>query len=180
MTKESGLTPKLLEVAQMLASGLTYSQISEAVSVPRSTIGRWAKMDSVKLQVEALKAEALEACKEVSREAATESAQDLQGKLALSAKRQEALNTKGYALADECYQITQLMAKKVKEVVKEVIENNKLIEPHEKCLINSFPHYAKVCENLLTNLGYAEDRLYAIEEISRRLDEWGQINNSQN
>jgi hypothetical protein len=117
---------------------------------------------------------------EISREAATQTAEELQNKLALSAKRQEALNTKGYALANECYEITQLMAKKVKEVVKEVIENNKVVESHEKHLINSFPHYAKVCENLLTNLGYAEDRLYGIEEISRRLDQWEQIYNSQN
>jgi len=180
MTKESSLIPKLLEVAQMLASGLTYSQISEAVSVPRSTIGRWAKMEAVQVQVAALKNEAIEAHRQISREAATEVAQDLQGKLALSAKRQETLITKGHALADECYEITQLMAKKVKEVVKELIENNKAVESQEKHLINSFPHYAKVCENLLTNLGYAEDRLYGIEEISRRLDEWGQINNNQN
>jgi len=65
----------------MLASGMTYSQISEAVNAPRSTVGRWAKLESVEAQVSTLKNEAQQASQEVSRDAATSAAQKLQDQL---------------------------------------------------------------------------------------------------
>jgi IS30 family transposase len=176
MTKETGLTPRLLEVAQMLASGMTYSQISEAVSIPRSTIGRWAKMEAVQAQVAALKNEAIEAHRQISREAATEVAQDLQGKLAQSVKRQEGMIAQGYSLAAECLDLTQKMLTKASEIFR----SNRVIEPHEKILISSLPIYMRAASDMVRSVSDAEDKCFGIEEIAKRLDEWQQFNNSQN
>jgi len=176
MTKESGLTPKLLEVAQMLASGLTYSQISEAVNAPRSTVGRWAKLESVQVQVSTLKNEAQQACQEVSREAATEVAQNLQAQLALGTKRQEALIARGYNLASGYLDLTQKMLGKATEI----FTSDRPIENHEKILLTSVPSYLRAASDLMRSMSDAEDKLFAIEEISLRLDEWEKYRQSQN
>jgi hypothetical protein len=168
MTKESGLTPKLLEVAQMFASGLTYSQISEAVNAPRSTVGRWAKLESVQAQVSILKNEAQQACREVSREAATEVAQNLQDKLSLGIKRQEALIARGYSLALGYLDLTQKMLGKATEI----FTSDRPIESHEKILVNSVPSYLRAASDVMRSVSDAEDKIFAVQEISKRLDEW--------
>jgi hypothetical protein len=176
MTKESGLTPKLLEIAQMLASGLTYSQIASAVNAPRSTVGRWAKLESVQGQVAILKDEAQQACREVSREAATADAEDLQNKLSAGLKRQETLILRGYSLAFGYLDLTQKMLNKVTEIFM----SDRPIESHEKLLITSVPSYLRAATDMARGVSDVEDKLFAIEEISRRLDEWETYRNQDN
>jgi hypothetical protein len=175
MTKETGLTPKLLEVAQMLASGMTYTKISEAVNAPRSTVGRWAKLESVQAQVSTLKNEAQQACQEVSRDAATSAAQKLQDQLALGVKRQEFLIARGYSLASGYLDLTQKMLGKATEI----FTSDRPIENHEKILLTSVPSYLRAASDLMRSMSDAEDKLFAIEEISHRLDAWEKYRQSQ-
>lgn len=176
MTKEIDLTPRLLEVAQMLASGMTYSQISDTVSVPRSTIGRWAKMEAVQAQVAALKNEAIEAHRQTNKEAAIQSAEDLQKKLRQSAKRQEQLISQGYTIGTKAFELADRMLTKASEIFLE----NRPIEQHEKLLISSFPHVMKAAADALRASSEVEDKFFAIEEVNKRLDQWQEFQNSQN
>jgi hypothetical protein len=162
------LTPQLLEVSQLLASGMTYAQVSQSVNVPKSTIGRWAKLPQVKAQIELLRSEAIEAHREISREAASEVAQDLQGKLSAALKRQEGLILQGYSLASGYLDLTQKMLGKASEI----FANDRPIESHEKLLVSSVPAYLRAASDLMRTVGDAEDKFFAIEEISKRLDEW--------
>lgn len=154
---------------------MTYTQVSQAVNVPRSTIGRWAKLPSVQAQVELLRSEALEACVQVTREAAVLSAEDLQSKLTQSAKRQEELIGRGYSLVNNCFALTQQMLVKATEV----FSSDRPIEAHEKILLNSLPGYMRASTDMARVLSDTEDKLYALQEISRRLDEW-QVHWSEN
>jgi hypothetical protein len=91
-------------------------------------------------------------------------------------KRQEVMITQGYSLAAECFDLTQKMLTKASEIFL----SNRPTEQHEKLLISSLPSYMRVAADMVRSVSDAEDKLFAIEEISKRLDEWGQINNSQN
>lgn len=173
---ESGLTPKLLEVAQLLAAGLTYNQVAQATNTPRSTIGRWAKLEAVKVEIESLRAEALEAHRQISKEAASECAKDLQVKLRQSIKRQEQLISLGHSLGVECFGLSRTMLKKASEIFAE----NRSIEPHEKLLISVLPNMMRAASDTLRAASDVEDKLYAIQELSKRLDEWQEFQNNQN
>ncbi len=173
---KTDLTPKLLEVAQLLASGLSYQQISEATGVARSTIGRWAKLEAVEVEVESIRAEALEAHRQISREAATQSAEDLQLKLGQSIKRQEEMIRLGYSLGVDCFALTQRMLKKASEI----FADNRPIEAHEKILISSLPSLMKAAGDTLRAASDVEDKLFALEEVVKRLDEWRELQNNQN
>jgi len=162
------LTPQLLEVSQLLASGMTYTQVSQTVNVPKSTIGRWAKLPQVKAQVELLRSQAIEAHREISREAATANAGDLQQKLAQSLRRQEALIVTGYNIASGYLDLTQKMLNKATEI----FTSDRPIESHEKLLITSVPSYLRAATDMMRSVSDAEDKCYAVEEISKRLDEW--------
>jgi hypothetical protein len=169
------LTPQLLEVSQLLASGMSYAQISESVNVPKSTIGRWAKLPQVKVQVELLRSEAIEAHREISREAATADAEDLQHKLSAGLKRQEALILQGYSLASGYFDLTQKMLGKATEI----FTSERPIESHEKLLVSSVPAYLRAASDLMRSVSDVEDKVFAIQEIAKRLDEW-QVHWSQN
>ena len=172
------LRPQLLEIAQLLASGMSYTEVSQAVNVPRSTVGRWAKLPSVQAQVELLRSEAMQAHIEISREAATQSAENLQSKLLQSTKRQEEMIGQGYSLAHECFALTQQMLAKATEI----FTSNRAIESHEKILISSLPAYMRAASDMVKAVSDTEDKLFALEEISKRLDQWQQLQmqNDQN
>jgi hypothetical protein len=125
-------------------------------------------LESVQAQVSTLKNEAQQACREVSREAATEVAQNLQDKLALGIKRQEALIARGYSLASGYLDLTQKMLGKATEI----FTSDRPIESHEKLLITSVPNYLRAATDMMRSISDAEDKLYGIEEISKRLNEW--------
>ena len=170
------LTPQLLEVSQLLASGMTYAQVAQTTNVPKSTIGRWAKLPQVKAQVELLRSEAIEVHREISREAATANAEDLQGKLAQSIKRQEDLIARGYIIALGYLDLTQKMLDKTTEI----FTSNRPIESHDKLLITTAPSYLRAATDMVRGVSDVEDKLFAIEEISRRLDEWETYRNQDN
>jgi len=176
MSKQPGLTPKLLEVSQLLASGMTYTQISDAIGEPRSSVGRWAKLEAVRAQVELLRADALQAHVEISREAATASAEGLQEKLTQGVRREEELMAKGYSLGHDLFDLTHKMVK----VAAEVFTSGKDIEHHEKILITSLPGYMRAAGDMLQRVSDCEDKLYSLQEISKRLDEWESLRNDQN
>lgn len=176
MSSQGGLTPKLLEVSQLLASGLTYKQVAEATGVPRSTVGRWAKLEAVESEVQSLRTEAVQSHREINKEAATQSAEDLQEKLRQAAKRQEQLISRGYTFGTKAFELADRMLTKASEIFLE----NRQIEQHEKLLISSLPHVMRAAADTLRATSDVEDKLYAIQEISRRLDQWQEIQNSQN
>jgi predicted metal-dependent hydrolase len=170
------LTPQLLEVSQLLASGMTYAQVAQTTNVPKSTIGRWAKLPQVQAQIELLRSEAIEAHREISHEAARANAGDLQQKLAQSLRRQEALIVTGYNIASGYLDLTQKMLNKVTEI----FTSDRPIESHEKLLITSVPSYLRAATDMVRGVSDVEDKLFAIEEISRRLDEWETYRNQDN
>jgi predicted metal-dependent hydrolase len=162
------LTPQLLEVSQLLASGMTYAQVAQTTNVPKSTIGRWAKLPQVQAQIELLRSEAIEAHREISHEAARANAGDLQQKLAQSLRRQEALIVTGYNIASGYLDLTQKMLNKVAEI----FTSDRPIESHEKLLITSVPSYLRAATDMIRSVSDTEDKCYAVEEISKRLDAW--------
>jgi TolA-binding protein len=115
---------------------------------------------------------------EISREAATQSAEDLQSKLLQSTKRQEEMIGQGYSLAHECFALTQQMLAKATEI----FTSNRAIESHEKILISSLPAYMRAASDMVKAVSDTEDKLFALEEISKRLDQWQQLQmqNDQN
>ncbi len=155
---------------------MSYKQISEATGVPRSTVGRWAKLEAVEEEVKSLRSEALEAHKQVSRQAASKSAEYLQSSFAEGVKRQEEMIRLGYSLGVDCFALTQRMLKKASEI----FADNRPIEAHEKILISSLPSLMKAAGDTLRAASDAEDKLFALEEISKRLDAWQQFQNNQN
>ncbi|MDP8963232.1 MAG: helix-turn-helix domain-containing protein [Cyanobacteriota bacterium] len=170
-SRKKTLSPQLLEVAQLLASGRSYKEAGEATGVPRSTIGRWAKLEAVKTEIESIRAEGLEAHRQVSREAATTSAEDLQQKLRESAKRQERLISQSYVFGDQAFALAGKMLTKASEIFSE----NRPIEAHEKLLITSLPHIMRSAADVLKSASDAEDKIYGLEELSKRLDDWAEI-----
>jgi transposase len=174
------LSPKLLEVSQLLASGLTYKQAAKATGVPRSTIGRWAKLEAVRTEIESLRAEAMEAHRQLNREAATECAENLQQKLRQSAKRQEQMISQGYSFGTKAFDLADKMLTKASEIFSE----DRPIEPHEKLLISSLPHLMRAASDTLRATSDVEDKLFALDEMSRRLDKWAEfqaeLQNNQN
>lgn len=179
-SRKKTLSPQLLEVAQLLASGRSYKEAGVATGVPRSTIGRWAKLEEVKAEIESIRAEALEAHRQVSREVATTSAQELQQKLRESAKKQERLISQSYVFGDKAFLLALEMLTKVSQIFSE----NRPIEPHEKILITSLPQIMRTATEALRSASDAEDKFFALEEMSKRLDEWAKIHaqwqNNQN
>jgi hypothetical protein len=53
----------------------------------------------------------------------------------------------------------------------EVILENKQVEKHEKLLILSLPHVIRAAADTLRATSDVEDKLYGLQEISRRLDQ---------
>lgn len=170
---DSTLTPKLLEVCQLIATGLTYTQIAQATATPRSTIGRWAKLPAVIEQVKLLRSETAQVHREVQREVATEQAQTLQESLAISAKRQKLLIDRGHKLANELHDLNEQLIVKASEILL----SGRVIESHEKTLITLLPAYFRTATEMQRNLSDVEDKHLAIEEISKRLDEWEDFRN---
>ncbi len=84
--------------------------------------------------------------------------------------------TQGYSLAAECFGLAQKMLTKASEI----FTSNRVIEPHEKILISSLPAYMRSASDMVRTVSDVEDKLFAIEEIAKRLDEWQQFNDSQN
>jgi hypothetical protein len=56
--------------------------------------------------------------------------------------------------------------------VAEIFTSDRPIESHEKLLITSVPSYLRAATDMMRSVSDAEDKCYAVEEISKRLDEW--------
>ena len=175
-SRKKTLSPQLLEVAQLLASGQSYKEAGEATGVPRSTIGRWAKLEHVKAEIDSIRVEALEAHRQVSREVATTAAEELQQKLKESAKKQERLISQSYVFGDKAF----LLASEMLTKVSQIFSQNRPIEAHEKILIATLPQITRAASEALRSASDAEDKLFALEEISKRLDEWAKIHGQNN
>jgi len=62
----------------------------------------------------------------------------------------------------------------------EIFTSNRPIESHDKLLITTAPSYLRAATDMVRGVSDVEDKLFAIEEISRRLDEWETYRNQDN
>jgi hypothetical protein len=61
----------------------------------------------------------------------------------------------------------------------EIFTSDRPIESHEKLLVSSVPAYLRAASDLMRSVSDVEDKVFAIQEIAKQLEEW-QVHWSQN
>ena len=165
-----------LKVAQLAARGLSTRQIEGETGVSKATVARWLKMPQVQAQIQNFRQEIEVEVHQVNRQSANKELAELQENLRTAAQRQlkwsGEVQTAGYSLLG-----------KVNEWVLEldsIIKSDS--ELRSELLIKilpMIPTYARAAADLTRAGSDAEDKIFALEEMDRRLNEWDKVMQSQ-
>lgn len=191
---QKGLKLNQLKIAQLSARGLSTRQIEAETGVSKATVARWLKMPDVQAQIEKFRQEIEIEVHEVTRQSANEELAELQANLRTAAQRQLKwsceVQTSGYNLLSK---VNEWLAE-IDTVVKSQLDQDGHEKPdqgeQEKKamdirsllllkLVPLLPSYARAAADMTRAGSDSEDKIFAIEEISRRLDEWNKVMQSQ-
>lgn len=164
-------TDQQIEAISLLASGQSYNKIAEAVGTSKATICRWMKNQDFKKQVEVLQQQKLEIAKSVVAEAATTKAESLQNTLQTTMHHQNEIIETTRQITTKCLNLLSEVADQVDRLVRAEDRDTGLTQK-EKALLTFMPNLMRNTALLITSVNEAWDRRYAIEEVSKRLDEW--------
>lgn len=173
-------TSDQLKVAQLRARGLSLSQIAAGTGVPKTTISRWLKLPFVEGEVEKFRAEIQTAHHEANQESANEEAagfcEDLRAARQRQMKWSEEVQKAGYNLLSK----VNAWAEQIDAALKsEELANDSGAKGFRTLFLLKLapllPSYARAAADMTRAGSDTEDKIFAIEEISRRLDEWRQI-----
>jgi transcriptional regulator with XRE-family HTH domain len=161
MASQKPLTDKQLEIIPLLSQGLSYQQITDKTGVPKPTVARWAKLSQVQAEVAELQKSRIEIC----HKSANPSLDNLQKQLQESQEREIQYVRTAEAFAFECSKL----ALKLIEKAPSILESEPL---SPRILATLLPNLVK-CSNDSFRLGSdLEDKIFALEEMSKRLDAW--------
>jgi transposase len=191
---QKGLKLNQLKIAQLSARGFSTRQIEAETGVSKATVARWLKMPEVQIQIQKFRQEIEIEVHEVSRQSANKEVAELQENLRTAAQRQlkwsSEVQTTGYNLLTK---VNEWVAE-IDTVVKSQLDQDGQEKPDQDVqekkamdirsllllkLVPLLPSYARAAADMTRAGSDAEDKIFAIEEISRRLDEWNEVMKSQ-
>ena len=166
-----------LKVAQLAARGLSTRQIEGETGVSKATVARWLKMPQVQAQIQNFRQEIEVEVHQVNRQSANKELAELQENLRTAAQRQLKwsceVQSAGYSL--------------LSKVNEWVVELDSIIKSDSELrsellikLLPLIPSYARAAADMSRAGSDAEDKIFALEEMSRRLDQWDKAMQSQN
>ncbi len=165
-----------LKIAQLSARGLSTRQIEAETGVSKATVARWLKMPEVQAQIQKFRQEIEIEVHEVSRQSANKEVAELQENLRTAAQRQlkwsGEVQTAGYTLLSR----VNKWVEEIDAVLKSDPEVRSLLLIK---LLPLIPSYARAAADMTRAGSDAEDKIFGIEEIARRLDEWDKAMESQ-
>ncbi len=151
-------------------------------------------MPEVQIQIQKFRQEIEIEVHEVSRQSANKEVAELQENLRTAAQRQlkwsSEVQTTGYNLLTK---VNEWVAE-IDTVVKSQLDQDGQEKPDQDVqekkamdirsllllkLVPLLPSYARAAADMTRAGSDAEDKIFAIEEISRRLDEWNEVMKSQ-
>jgi hypothetical protein len=166
------LTDKQLEIIPVLSQGLSYQQITDSTGVPKPTVARWAKLAQIQAEVAEIQKGRIEVCRKV----VTGDVDLLQERLRESLERQKQYIATAQIFAFNCSKLAESLIEKAPSLLE-----NETLTP--RLLGNLLPAMIKASNDSFRLASELEDKIYALEEISHRLDEWESYRegaNSQN
>jgi transposase len=165
-----------LKIAQLSARGLSTRQIEAETGVSKATVARWLKMPEVQAQIQKFRQEIQVEVHEVSRQSANKEVAELQENLRAAAKRQlkwsGEVQTAGYSLLSKVNEWLLELDSIIKSDSE--LRSELLIK-----ILPMIPSYARAAADMSRAGSDAEDKIFAIEEIARRLDDWDRAMESQ-
>ena len=183
-----------LKVAQLAARGLSTRQIEGEVGVSKATVARWLKMPDVQAQIEKFRQEIEVEVHQANRQSANQELAELQENLRTAAQRQlkwsSEVQTSGYKLLSKVNDwLTEIDTLVKSQLDKDGDEKADQGEQEKKAmdsrsllllkLIPLLPSYARAAADMTRAGSDAEDKIFALEEMDRRLNEWDAVMESQ-
>jgi hypothetical protein len=164
------------------------SQIAAGTGVPKTTVSRWLKLASVQEEVEKFRQEIEAEHHKANRQSANQEAVELQENLRAAAQRQlkwsGEVQKAGYNLLAKVNEWVDEIDTVVKSDPDRAEDGKKGLMDFRSVmllkLVPLLPSYARAAADMTRAGSETEDKIFAIEEISRRLDEWHEIMNGAN
>lgn len=160
-----------LEIARLKASGLSERAIARELDIDRGKVNRALKLQEVKQQVARFQQETVEEHHKVNRQSSNEQASELQAALREMAERQKRWS----AASQEMGIGAARTANQWLATVKEAMASNRPLSPKDILMAKLIPAYMRAAAEMVRAGSDAEDKVYAIEEIDRRLNEWNEL-----
>jgi transposase len=184
------LKPAQLKVAQLSARGLSTRQVEAETGVSKATVARWLKVPEIQAQVKKFKQEIEVEHHRANRQSANQEAADLQEHLRSAAQRQlqwsGEVQKAGYNLLSKVNEWVTEIDAVIKSEPQQDGKGKTSMDLRSLMLLKLIPFvatYARAAAEMTRAGSETEDKIFAIEEISRRLDEWQEVmdgNNSDN
>ncbi len=187
---QKSLTNEQLKVAQLSARGLSLRQIAAATTVSKDTASRWLKMPEVQAQVAKFQQEIEAAHHSAVRSSANQEAMELQERLRTATKRQLAWSIEVQLAGRNLLNRVNYWVGEIDKVVQGTGEGEEESQPggsqvqfRSMMLLKIaplIPSYARAAADMTRAGSETEDKIFAIEEINRRLDEWQEMMDGNN
>lgn len=166
-------TDQQIQALPLLASGESHSKVAQAVGTSPSTICRWLKNPDFKKHLESIQQEKLKITKSVLAESATTKAENLQATLQASWEHQDEIIKSTREITTKCLNLLSEVVDQVDQLVRAEDRKDVGLSQKEKTLLIFMPNLMRNAAILITSVNETWDRRFGLEELSKRLDEWG-------
>jgi hypothetical protein len=160
--KQKPLTDKQLSIIPLLAQGMSYQEVTQSTGIPKPTVARWAKLPQVQAEVSRAQQERVKIC----RQTVTSDIALFKSRLNESLRRQMEYAETAQELGFNCSRLAQTLIKKAPSI----LEQEGILTP--RILATLIPGLIRAADESFKLGSEIEDKVFALEEVSRRLDAW--------